>query len=1142
MTTFARLSLWLPEGRETEFEKLFATQCRPLLEKHGLTHSEPIPPGDRAGADGLSHHFFEVESPSQVAILADALSHEPDWPEPLPLRNGWTAEETGSGYYFGLFSTPAHPGRRVDAGLGTRRKDWHGFSLRDGLPSPHVMALLQDRHGGIWVGTQNGLCRYDGSQFECFTVADGLAGNHTSCLMEDGRSRIWVGTGDWSGQNGRGVSCYDGQSWQTFTQADGLGANVVRTLLEDRQGDLWLGTRGGLSHYDGQRFTTYTMEDGLPASSVSRLLQDRHGQLWIGTNEGVCCFDGQVFTTYTPEHGLEGPKVHSLYEDSDGQLWVATTIGWSRFHPETQTFITQMNVADRAYAVVEDGDGQLWFPISPNGIARYDGRQFSYLTTADGLPSMGVITLICDREERIWIGTQGSGLAYMDPYGCVTYTRQEGLASDAITTVWEDRQARLWLGTHQAVTCYDGQTFIPYQVDKDENVWGNAAYAFYEDRQGQLWMANYKGDIKRFDGEEWTDILVGDWRFGQNYARSLVEGDDGSVWIANGGSCVYRYDGREFRAYTAADGLVADAVRCILKDRHGQLWFATEGGGLSRYDGRQFVTVSDGAALGYYPPLALLEDRHGRLWIATNGGGVYCYDGEQFRQYTTHDGLVYDQVMCLCEDQQGHLWMGTLGGGVSRYDGRVFQTLSSADGLYGDQINAVVEDRHGNVWLATHHGLTRYRSRATPPSVRLREVMADRRYTAEESIAVPESQPWVRVAFQGQSFTTRPEGMVYVYRLEGVDEDWQVTREETVTYRSLPQGQYTFQVQTVDRDLNYSEPAAVEIEVTPDLRLQALQEALNQSGVAGEFVGNSPALSKVQVELMKVAGSDLTVLILGETGTGKGLAARTVHGMSDRKEDPFIQVNCGAITQNLVESELFGHERGAFTGAVSRKLGKVELAAGGTLFLDEIGDMALEAQIRLLRLLEEGTFERVGGTETLPSEVRVIAATNRDLGKMVGEGSFREDLFFRLQVFPVRLPSLRQRREDIPLLVDYFMVSMAAHLHKTVTGVTSEALTLLKSYDWPGNVRELKHTVDRGVVVCRGETIQAEDMAVEAWKTEKKVGNGRVSLEENERNYIRQVLEETGWVIKGAQGAATLLGLHPSTLNHRIRKLGLGRP
>jgi len=288
---------------------------------------------------------------------------------------------------------------------------------------------------------------------------------------------------------------------------------------------------------------------------------------------------------------------------------------------------------------------------------------------------------------------------------------------------------------------------------------------------------------------------------------------------------------------------------------------------------------------------------------------------------------------------------------------------------------------------------------------------------------------------------------------------------------------------------------------------------------------------------------DLTVLILGETGTGKGLAARTVHELSTRASGPFVQVHCGAIPETLVESELFGHEKGAFTGAISRKLGKVELAKGGTLFLDEIGDMPLESQVKLLELLEERTFERVGGTETLQADVRILAATNRNLQQMVEAGTFRDDLYFRLQVFPVQLPPLRERREDIPLLAIYFMQRMAAHLNKAqVTQLTPQALSVLRAHDWPGNVRELEHAVSRAVVVCPGPAIRAEDIALGWGAVEERPGAEIIPLAEHERRYIRKVLEQTGWAIKGPRGAATLLGMPSSTLYDRMRKLGIVRP
>ena len=443
------------------------------------------------------------------------------------------------------------------------------------------------------------------------------------------------------------------------------------------------------------------------------------------------------------------------------------------------------------------------------------------------------------------------------------------------------------------------------------------------------------------------------------------------------------------------------------------------------------------------------------------------------------------------------------------------------------------------MWLATEGGLTRYRPGPEPPVVRVREVMADPPYGSVRKLSLVGLQALVRFAFQGSSFTTRPAGMAYVYCLEGHDPGWRVTRQRQVTYRGLEPGEYTFRVKAVDQDLLYSEPVSVALTVTPDDRPQALQRLVSGDGEC--FVGQSRALARVQQQLEQVASSHLTVLIRGETGTGKGLAARVLHEQSRGSTGPFLPVNCGAIPEGLVESELFGHERGAFTGAHARKLGKVELATGGTLFLDEIGDMSLEAQIRLLHLLEEGTYERLGGTQRLKAEVRVVAATNRDLRALVEEGSFREDLFFRLNVFPVELPPLRERKEDIPLLADFFVAQTAKHLHRPIRGLTAGALARLQAYAWPGNVRELQHAVERAVIVCQGEQVQAEDIALELGQKKRPTNGGYVSLEEQERRYIRQVLEETGWVIKGNNGAATILGLPESTLRGRIRKLGIER-
>jgi transcriptional regulator with GAF, ATPase, and Fis domain len=363
-----------------------------------------------------------------------------------------------------------------------------------------------------------------------------------------------------------------------------------------------------------------------------------------------------------------------------------------------------------------------------------------------------------------------------------------------------------------------------------------------------------------------------------------------------------------------------------------------------------------------------------------------------------------------------------------------------------------------------------------------------------------------------------------------------------VVYQDLFLGEYSFQVKAIDRDLNYSEPATVRVTVLPDPRIAALNEALSSTGTASEFVGNSSALVRVQGQMAEVASTGVTIFILGETGTGKGLAARTLHGLSNRKSGPFIHINCGAIPDSLVESELFGHEKGTFTGAISRKLGKVELAVEGTLFLDEIGDLPLAAQVELLRLLDEHAFERLGGTETINPDVRIVVATNRDLQEMVEAGQFREDLYFRLQVFPLRLPPLRERREDIPLLALYFMERMAVHLHKEVTRITPEVQGALQAYDWPGNVRELEHAIQRAVIVCREATVQVGDISLGQTNAKGDSVEGFVTLDAFERRYICRVLEQADWVIGGSRGAATVLGLKDSTLRGRMRKLGIERP
>jgi PAS domain S-box-containing protein len=317
-----------------------------------------------------------------------------------------------------------------------------------------------------------------------------------------------------------------------------------------------------------------------------------------------------------------------------------------------------------------------------------------------------------------------------------------------------------------------------------------------------------------------------------------------------------------------------------------------------------------------------------------------------------------------------------------------------------------------------------------------------------------------------------------------------------------------------------------------------LQQELQLDPTFGEIVGNSDAIKYVLFKITQVAPTDTTVLITGETGTGKELVARAIHGASSRKNRPLIKVNCGALAPSLIESELFGHEKGAFTGAGARKLGRFDLANGGTLFLDEIGELPLELQVKLLRVIQDNEFERVGGTRTLKTDVRIIAATNRNLKIEVENGNFREDLWYRLNVYPITVPPLRQRKEDIPLLVEHFVNGYAKKFGKTITSVSPRALQTFQSYSWPGNVRELANAIERAVIHAKGSVLHSVDRFEEPAE---ELPLAAKTLEEVEREYIMRTLENTGWRIEGPHGAANILGLNPSTLRTRMTKLGIQR-
>src|SRR6202034_3991490 len=374
---------------------------------------------------------------------------------------------------------------------------------------------------------------------------------------------------------------------------------------------------------------------------------------------------------------------------------------------------------------------------------------------------------------------------------------------------------------------------------------------------------------------------------------------------------------------------------------------------------------------------------------------------------------------------------------------------------------------------------------------------------------------------------TRTERRIAEGNLRGAVKSWNQKR----TLKSSARGQAMVSTYTLGRN---EETGAA---------FHGAEMVHERSVVSDEIVGESALLKSVLQEVSLVAPTDATVLILGETGTGKELIARAIHRQSNRSRRPFVRVNCAAIPASLIASELFGHEKGAFTGALQRRLGRFEAANGGTIFLDEIGEVPMETQIALLRVIQEREFERVGSSQSISVDVRIIAATNRDLRAAVDAGTFRQDMFYRLNVFPIRLPALRQRSEDIPLLVEHLVAWYAAKSGRTFTTIKMNTIAILQAYDWPGNIRELQNVIERAVILCEGDTFSVD----EAWlgrESSRRAGPGvalMATLADREREMIEAALAETRGRIAGPSGAAAKLGIPRQTLDSKITNLQISK-
>jgi two-component system response regulator AtoC len=621
------------------------------------------------------------------------------------------------------------------------------------------------------------------------------------------------------------------------------------------------------------------------------------------------------------------------------------------------------------------------------------------------------------------------------------------------------------------------------------------------------------------------------------------------------------------------------------------MWFGTQEG-LSRYDGRHFVNFTTKDGLANDSVFAVHRDTDGIMWFAT-WGGISRYDGSEFVNLTVEDGLAHDMAVAIHQEPGGNLWFGTHAG-VSRYNGVAWTSLDARDGLAGKSVSSICQDSDGTLWFATEDGITRYRRSIVPPGIRIVSMKINGEDTDPEAIPPIIVGSHVSIEYSAIDFKTVPEKRQYcccVYETGDMRRETSDMRRETsdirhqtsdsrpgtsdpevesqvsslkshvpynpptkeTTFDWIPQepGTYIFQVQAIDRDLNYSEPATLSLTVQPDPVIVSMQTELNhlRREVVEKYhfeniIGRSASIRQVRALMERAIDSGLTALIIGETGTGKELVAKAIHYNSPRKGKPLLARNCGAIPKDLLASDLFGHRKGAFTGATEDKMGLFEAASGGTVLLDEISEMPEDAQIHLLRVLQEREVQRLGEYASREVDVRIIAMTNRDLAEEVKADRFREDLYHRLNEFPIHIPPLREHSEDIPLLAEHFLNEYSQEQKQEPDDFAPEVFDMLQSYTWPGNVRELRNVIRRAVALAEeGRQIQTYHFPPQITHGEsliQEVLSDQLNYTDSVIRFRRRFIEE---ILRECDGnrseAARRLGMDRSNLRNLMKRLGV---
>lgn len=1106
----------------------------------------------------------------------------------LPGNQVWDIYQDAKGYMW--FATSA----------GLVKYDGRGCKLygkKDGLLNDWPLGITENSDSVLFIASERGVSSLKDNDVHTWQLKKA---EDRIKLFTDSYNRVWAYSTLFPGD----IFYFQGDSLHNFSKENNFKNQTILNITEDKEGGIYFLTRFGRFYKFFANSITLLDLKGLNDANINYFFIDPDNNLVLCSASGIAYLPVGSLASDIPVSWISDIPVSFGIRDKNGKYWFAALeaglIRFSSLQPADQHpfRITEKNgiLSNDVKLIFSDRENDLWIGYDLKGISKISTLMFNKYDSMEGLDGNAVFSIIqsgssilCTTEKGIFSLRENSFNRIDDPgkyakrwYTCLLPLNNNeilagsapglymvrdnknieylGLDNRIVQTIIKDHTGKLWIGTHEGIFTREGNSFI----EQDLEVSGRSVFELIEYDNRDLYIGTDKGLYIARNATNPAGI------------KSVTPPD------------------------TAADTELDEFISDMAVDSGGSIIIALRDGLAVLHPGENLYKVPE---LDHNEIISLLVDSKKNLWAGTTRGifQLRMINGRYkvIKKYTKEEGLASNEFSfnnTIYESSDGKIYFGMFGG-ISVYNPAEDYSLTTQPAVYitGLEINNKPYPlTGGSISLS-------YSQNKVSFSCDGLSFFNEDAVRFEYYLSPPES-PWSSTSVSPKITYGYLEPGDYTFYVRAVNPFGMLSDEKAFSFRISPpfwksswfillavlllvSSGYSFNyfrqisikkrnlqleniVKEKTRDLEESK-AHIEsqyarlVEAGKELvekrelekahnEIKLLKERLAKENIylrekqgmiqeVSSIIGRSAAVQEVRKKVVEIAGTDSTVLITGSTGVGKNLVAEAIHDLSPRRERTLIVVNCAAIPDSLVESELFGHEKGAFTGAVDKQEGKFEMADGSTIFLDEIGDMPLSVQAKLLNVLQSRKFMRIGGSTEINVDVRIIAATNQNLADLVEKGKFRRDLYYRINVYTILIPLLSERTDDIEPLAKYFIGRFSGMMNKKITAISKSALSILQSYKYPGNIRELENIIHRGVIICKGETLTDEDILISPGASAAYVntadGEELVSLEEYERRYIIRVLEQTSWKIRGEGGAAQILEMDPGTLRSRMRKL-----